>query len=79
MMIFEPKAPTSPETFYPWMVAIVVGCLGVAQQFCLIGKFIIHSLILSIDVQQYIFVRHIAKIEFKVTNFAQEVQIVYKL
>jgi hypothetical protein len=37
-MIFEPKAPSSPDTFYPWFVAVVVGCLGVAQQFCLIGR-----------------------------------------
>jgi hypothetical protein len=41
LMIFEPKASTSPDTFYPWFVAIIVGCLGVGQQFCLIGELII--------------------------------------
>jgi hypothetical protein len=38
LAIFEPKAPVIPSNYYPWIMATIVGCLGVAQQFCLIGK-----------------------------------------
>ena len=37
MVSFEAKIPTFPENFYPWFMAIVIGSLGVGQQFCLIG------------------------------------------
>lgn len=38
LMLFEPKAPVVPSDHYPWVMATIVGFLGVAQQFCLIGK-----------------------------------------
>lgn len=39
ILIFEPKAPIVPQTFYPWIMAVIVALLGVAQQVCLIGEF----------------------------------------
>jgi putative Mn2+ efflux pump MntP len=39
IQIFNPTAPVVPQTFYPWIMAIIIAFLGVAQQACLIGKF----------------------------------------
>ena len=38
VLIFTPTAPVVPQTFYPWIMAVIVALLGVAQQVCLIGE-----------------------------------------
>ena len=36
---FEGTAPKLPQKPLPWIGAIFVACLGILQQFCLIGKY----------------------------------------
>jgi drug/metabolite transporter (DMT)-like permease len=36
LMIFEPRAPTNPGSFFPWMIAEIIAFLGMLQQLCLI-------------------------------------------
>jgi drug/metabolite transporter (DMT)-like permease len=43
LLIFNPKAPTLPESPYPWLIAILVACLGMTQQFCLIAALKLES------------------------------------
>ena len=65
-IIFEHRAPTNPDSFYPWIMAEIIAFLGMLQQICLITALKLDSasrvmvmrsmqIVFSFAVQIYVF------------------------